>query len=163
MTRRLLATATTALALLLFACGGGDAVSFSNGAKWSDSANMTMLNELPVYAGATLVREWEITDGKETIQVREYAVSTPAEQAADTVTLFYRDWLLKNGWTEAQPRAAFSAFTKGDSRFILGRVGPQLQEAPTTSKLMRRADPPANTGFYYTLEMTAAWLGSPPR
>jgi hypothetical protein len=150
------------LAIVLLAGCGGTGAS-GEVARWSDNANVTMLNALPSYAGATLVREWETSDGGEEVLVREYSVVIPAAQAADAVTLFYRDWLLKNGWTEAQPRAAFSAFSKGNSRFILGRVGPQLQEPPASARAIRRADPPSGTGFFFTLEMTADWRGSPPR
>jgi hypothetical protein len=152
----------SAVALLLVACSGGDGAG--TGARWSDSANATMLNALPAYAGATLVREWESSDDGGDMLVREYAVVIPAAQAADAVTAFYRDWLLKNGWTETQGRmAGFSTFMKANSRFILGRVGPQLMEPPASARSVRRNDPPSGTGFFFTLEMTADWQGSAPR
>ncbi|HWC30019.1 MAG TPA: hypothetical protein VG845_08065 [Dehalococcoidia bacterium] len=151
-----------AVAMLLTGCSGSDGAG-GTGARWSDSANETMLNALPAYAGATLVREWESFEGGEEMLVREYAVVIPAAQAADAVTGFYRDWLLKNGWTESPHRAAFSAFTKGPSRFVLGRVGPQLMEPPASARSVTRNDPPSGTGFFFTLEMTAETQGSAPR
>ncbi|MPZ49835.1 MAG: hypothetical protein GEU75_11185 [Dehalococcoidia bacterium] len=176
---RLLLIPFAATALLLLACGeGSNVASVGGGARWSDSANATLLNQLPAYSGATLVREWEVSqDGEDinrpgyvdifTVHVRQYAVATPPEQAADAITLHYRGWLIENGWTEAQPRAAFSTYTReqggGASRLIIGRVGPRLMETPPNAKSISRADPPAGSQFFYTLEMTADWKGSAPR
>jgi hypothetical protein len=157
------------LALLIVACASGTELADPGaGARWSDTPNQTLLNQLPAYSGATLVREWQVTQANEEIHVREYAVAIPAEQAVDQVTLYFRAWLLQNGWTETQPRAAFAAYSKerpggGITRFIIRRVGPQIMEPPAAAQVISRADPPAGTGFFYTLEMTADWKGSPPR
>ena len=165
---KLLVVPVVLVSLLAIACSeGSGAANPSTGANWSDTPNMILLNQLPAYSGATLVREWEQPRGNEDIHVREYAVAIPPEQAVDQVTLYYRAWLLQNGWTEAQPLAAFAAYSKeqggGISRLIIGRIGPQLMEAPASAKSLRRADPPAGSQFFYTLEMTADWKGSPPR
>jgi hypothetical protein len=109
-----------------------------------------LLDSLPEYDGATLVREWLADGGR--VQVREYAVDEAPQQAADAVTRHYRDALVAEGWQESGARAAVSAFTKDGRRIVIGRVGPMLQEPPSGATVLNSAQPPAGTGFFFTLE-----------
>jgi hypothetical protein len=147
--------AVTAVALTV-ACGGddNDDNSRDNSAAGGGSGTMpvtqALLDSLPGYDGATLVREW-LAEGN-SVQVREYAVSEPPAQAADSVTRHFRDALVAEGWVESEARAAVSSFTKDERRIVIGRVGPELQEPPAGTTLLGTADAPAGSAFYFTLE-----------
>jgi hypothetical protein len=151
--------AAAAIAVLAVACGGDDDDTTAEGAGAAGGAaggggtipvTQALLDSLPAYEGATLVREW-LAEGN-SVQVREYAVAQEPAQAADAVTRHVRDALVANGWTESEARAAVSQFTKDGRSIVLGRVGPQLQEPPSGTTLLNTAEPPAGTAFYFTLE-----------
>jgi ABC-type glycerol-3-phosphate transport system substrate-binding protein len=153
MLRTLFIAALAAVAITV-ACGDDDDEAPDSGAAAGGGATMpvttALLDSLPEYEGATLVREWLADEGG--VQVREYAVDEAPDQAADAVTRHFRDALIADGWEESEPRAAVSAFTKDDYRIVIGRVGPQLQEAPSDATLLNSADPPGGSAFFYTLE-----------
>jgi hypothetical protein len=128
--------AAALLAIPLAACGG------KTGPK-------AVLEGLPTYKNADVVREWE-QDGA---FVREYAVSEEADTAATAVTQFYTGELEADGWTVGPSRAALTSFTKGKEQLILGRVGPQVQDAPDGAKVSRQIMPPGDARFFYTLEV----------
>jgi hypothetical protein len=71
---------------------------------------------------------------------------------ADTVTRFYRDFLVGQGWEESDAHAVVSSFTKDGRQIVLGRVGPQVQETPAGAPVLSTAAIPAGTGFFFTLE-----------
>jgi ABC-type glycerol-3-phosphate transport system substrate-binding protein len=135
------------------ACGGNDDESDAGAAAGGGAGTMpvtqALLDSLPDYDGATLVREWLADGGR--VQVREYAVDADPNQAADDVTRHFRDALVKDGWQESDAHAIASSFTRDGRRIVIGRVGPELQEAPDDATLLNSADPPANSGFFYTL------------
>jgi hypothetical protein len=139
-------------ALALVACSDGDATTdvAAGGGAATMPVTAAMLDSLPEYSGAILVREWLADGGR--VQVREYAVNQAPAQAADAVTRHFRDALVDEGWQESDARAAVSAFTRDGRRIVIGRVGPQLQEPPGGATLLTSADPPAGSGFFYTLE-----------
>jgi hypothetical protein len=136
------------------ACGGND----KSGAGAADAAGgggtmpvtQALLESLPDYDGATLVREWLSAGGS--TQVREFAVNEVPEQAADSVTRHFRDALVKDGWQESDAHAVVTAFTKDGRRIVIGRVGPEMQEPPSDATLLNSADAPAGTAFFYTVE-----------
>jgi ABC-type glycerol-3-phosphate transport system substrate-binding protein len=152
--KTLMVASLVALALGV-ACGGDDD-STDEGAAGAAGGGETMpvttalLDSLPEYEGATLVREWLAEQGR--VQVREYAVNEAPEQAADAVTRRFRDALVAEGWQESDARAAVSAFSKDDRRIVIGRVGPQLQEPPGDATVLSSAEPPAGSSFFFTLE-----------
>lgn len=155
MTRHLVRTffiaVLAAVAIGVAACGGDDD-SVGDGAAGGGATmpvTAALLDALPEYAGATLVREWLADAGR--VQVREYAINQAPQQAADAVTRHFRDALVADGWQEAEPRAAVSVFSKDGRRIVLGRVGPQLQEPPDGATLLRSAEPPSGSGFFFTL------------
>jgi hypothetical protein len=138
-------------AFTMVACSNGDpATDEAAGGGATMPVTAAMLDSLPEYRGATLVREWLAGGGR--LQVREYAVNGAPAQAADAVTRHFRDALVDDGWQESDARAAVSAFTRDGRRIVIGRVGPQLQEPPSGATLLTTADPPSATGFFYTLE-----------
>ena len=138
-------------ALALVACSDDDAAADeAAGGAATMPVTAAMLDSLPEYRGATLVREWLADGGR--VQVREYAVNQAPAQAADAVTRHFRDALVDEGWQESDARAAISAFTRDGRRMVIGRVGPQLQEPPSGATLLTSADPPVGSGFFYTLE-----------
>jgi hypothetical protein len=152
--KSVLLAAVAAVAIVAVACGGDD-----DGPPDADAAagggatipvTQALLDALPDYEGATMVREWLEEGGR--LQVREYAVASPPEQAADAVTRHFRDALVADGWQESEAHAAVTAFTKDSWRIVIGRVGPQIQEAPAGSALLSTAGAPAGTGFFYTLQ-----------
>jgi hypothetical protein len=114
------------------------------------SVTQSLLDSLPEYEGATLVREWLVDQGS--AQVREYAVNEVPEQAADSVTRHFRDALVAEGWQESDAHAAVSSFSKDGYKIVIGRVGPQIQEPPATATLLASAEAPSGTAFYYTVE-----------
>jgi len=136
------------LAAVLFACSDGDG-------EGDDGSPESVMRSLPAFSGATLVREWTVSEGGRNAAVREYATSLPLREAPDAVTKFYREYLVKEGWKEGEARAAVSGFTKGEMQVLLGRVGPQLMEAPTGASVRTRSDAPAGTQFYFTVEVTS--------
>jgi hypothetical protein len=153
-TLRTLFIAALAAVAITVACGGDDKTPVNEaaggGASGITAVTQALLDSLPVYEDATLVREWLVDQGR--VQVREYAISGVPEQAADDVTRYFRDALVKDGWEESDAHAAVSSFTKDGRRIVIGRVGPELQEPPSDAALLNSAAAPANTGFYFTLE-----------
>ena len=152
-TLKTLFVAALAAVAISVACGDDDE-SPSDGAAGGGAATIpvttALLESLPEYDGATLVREWLAAGGS--VQVREYAVTEVPQQAADSVTRHFRDALVKDGWQESDAHAAVSAFTKDGRRIVIGRVGPALQEPPSDATLLSSAQPPSGSGFFYTLE-----------
>ena len=153
--KSLFIAALTAVAITV-ACGDDDEAPDDGAAGGAAGGGATipvtqaLLDSLPEYGGATLVREWLAEEGG--VQVREYAVDEPPEQAADAVTSHFRDALVGDGWEESDARAAVSAFTKDGRRIVIGRVGPDLQEPPSTATLLNSSEPPTDTAFFFTLE-----------
>jgi hypothetical protein len=145
------------LTLVVVACGGDDKndgpeAAAGGGAAGGGTIPVTqaLLESLPEYEGATLVSEW-LTEGGKT-QVRQYAVAGAPAQMADTVTRYYRDSLVSQGWSESDAHAAVSSFSKDGRQIILGRVGPEQQTVPTGATTLTTAQAPAGTGFYFTVE-----------
>lgn len=154
-TLKTLFVAALAAVAITVACGGDNDTPVSEAAGGGAAGGtmpvtQALLDSLPDYEGATLVREWLVGQGR--VQVREYAVSEAPEQAADDVTRHFRDALVKDGWEESDAHAAVSSFTKDGRRIVIGRVGPQLQEPPSDATLLNSADAPAGTAFFFTLE-----------
>ena len=148
--------AALAAVAIAVACGDDDDAPDDGAAGGAAGGGVTipvtqaLLDSLPEYEGATLVREWLAEAGG--VQVREYAVDEPPEQAADAVTSHFRDALVGDGWEESDARAAVSAFTKDGRSIVVGRVGPDLQEPPSGAMLLNSAEPPEGTAFFFTLE-----------
>jgi hypothetical protein len=140
--------ADTSIYQTLAACSPGNGAA--GGGAGTMPVTTALLDSLPAYQGATLVREW-LSDGGR-VQVREYAVDETPDKAADAVTRHYRDALLAAGWQEGDARAAISGFTKDGHQIIVGRVGSLLQEPPTGSTLLNTVEPPAGSSFFFTLE-----------
>lgn len=153
ITLKTLFIAATAVVAISMACGDDD-----DSADAGDSAGggatmpvtQALLDSLPPYEGATLVREWLAEEGR--VQVREYAVDAEPQEAADTVTNHFRDALLADGWEEQGVIAAASFFSKDGRRITIGRVGPDMAETPSGATLLNSAEPPAGSGFFFTLE-----------
>ena len=140
------------LVALVVACGGTDGkedIGQSHGSGSTIPVTAALLDSLPPHAGSTLVREWLAEGGR--IQVREYAVSQPPAVAADAITRHFQAALLAQGWLESEALAAISSFTKDGRRIVIGRVGPQIQEAPSGSTVLTRVEPPTGSAFFYTL------------
>jgi ABC-type glycerol-3-phosphate transport system substrate-binding protein len=148
--------AALAAVAITVACGDDDdapgdgAADGAAGGGTTIPVTQALLDSLPEYEGATLVREWLAEEGS--VQVREYAVDEPPEQAADAVTSHFRDALVSDGWEESDARAAVSAFTKDGRSIVVGRVGPDIQEPPSGATLLNSAEPPEGTAFFFTLE-----------
>lgn len=153
-TLKTLFIAALAAVAIAAACGDSDDDTQDSGASGGGAGTMpvtaALLDSLPAYDGATLVREWLAGEGS--VQVREYAIDGTPEQAADAVTRHFRDALVAEGWEESEARAAVSSFSKDGRQIVIGRVGPQLQEPPSDATLLSSAAPPAGSGFFYTLE-----------
>jgi ABC-type glycerol-3-phosphate transport system substrate-binding protein len=153
--RSLFIAALAAVAITV-ACGGDDEAPDDGDAGGAAGGGVTipvtqaLLDSLPKYGGATLVREWLAEEGG--VQVREYAVDEPPDQAADAITRHFRDALVSDGWEESDARAAVSGFTKDGRHIVIGRVGPDIQEPPSDATLLNSAEPPAGTAFFFTLE-----------
>ena len=146
--------AALAAVALTVACGDDDDDTTDAGGAAGGGVTIpvtqALLDSLPEYEGATLVREW-LAEGN-SVQVREYAVDAAPDEAANAVTGHFRDFLLDEGWKESGAGAAVSSFTKDDRTIIIGRVGPDLQEPPSDATVLTTTEPPASTGFYFTLE-----------
>jgi hypothetical protein len=154
LTLKTLFVAALAAVAITVACGDDDTpvndAAGGGAAGGTIPVTQALLDSLPDYEGATLVREWLVDQGR--VQVREYAVDEAPEQAADSVTRHFRDALVGDGWEESDAHAAVSSFTKDGRRIVIGRVGPQLQEPPSDATLLNTAAAPATTAFYFTLE-----------
>jgi hypothetical protein len=149
--RSVLAGFAVALALLFAACSGGD-----DDGGGSSANNREVIQSLPAHPGSTLVREWEVGTGNDASIVREFSTETEPPLAGTVVTMYFIDRLKAAGWEETQPvSAAVSSFTKGGSQVVLGRIGPELMEAPAGANVTQRAEVPAAAKFFYTLEVKA--------
>jgi hypothetical protein len=140
-----------AAAVLAIACGDddGDAQSAAGGGV-TIPVTTALLDSLPEYNGATLVREWLQDQGE--MQIREFAVNASPDEAATAITNHFRDALLAAGWEEMGSSAAVSGFTKDGRQIVIGRVGPELQEPPSGATLLWTSAPPTETGFFFTIE-----------
>jgi hypothetical protein len=159
LTFRTLFIATLAAVAIGVACGGdNEGTATAAGPNGAGGGTMpvtaAMLESLPPYEGATMVRDWLVGGGSS--QVREFAVNEPPEQAADSVTQHFRAYLLDNGWQESEAHAAVSAFTKDGRRVVIGRVGPDIQEPPTDATVLSTSEVPAGTAFFFTMEADEA-------
>jgi hypothetical protein len=152
ITRALFIAALAAVAITV-ACGDDDDDAPDTGSAAGGGATIpvtqALLDSLPPYDGARLVREWLADEGRS--QVREYAVDGEPLEAANAVTVHFRDALLADGWEELEVHAAISGFIKDGRRIVIVRLGPMMQETPEDAQLLNSAEPPAGTGFFFTL------------
>jgi hypothetical protein len=151
---RTLFIAALAAVAITVACGGDEDNDMPDAGSAAGGGTMpvtqALLDSLPPYEGATLVREW-IADGGR-VQVREYAVDAEPQEAVDSVTNHFRDALLADGWEEQGFNASASFFIKEGRRIVIGRIGPELQEPASGVTMLNSAEAPASSGFFFTVE-----------
>jgi hypothetical protein len=109
----------------------------------------TLLDSLGSAPRTTLIREYELEAGG---LGRQYATDLPLDQAPTTVTVFYRDKLLAQGWQTLEEHAAVSAYAKGDITVAILRAGPTDPGLPPKARLLRSAALPANAKFFFAIE-----------
>lgn len=109
----------------------------------------TLLDSLGSAPRTVLIREYQSEDGG---LGRQYATDVPLDQSPTTVTLFYRDKLLAQGWQTLEEHAAVSGYAKGETMVAILRAGPDDPGLPPNARLLSRATPPANAAFFFAIE-----------
>jgi hypothetical protein len=113
------------------------------------AGNRALLDSLGGYRGATLVREYVLSNG--TVG-REYATELPLDKAPTAVTVFYRDKLLARGWKTLGEHAAVSAYVKGDQTVWILRAGPVDPGPPAEARSVKSGKTPRNPRFFFAIE-----------
>ena len=145
--------ALTVAALFAAACGDDDSSVNAAVPTPADQRNQQLIDSFTPPAGATLVREWALDAGNETSLVREYATSLPLPEAPTTVIGSYKNPIVAQGWQEQPARGSMAGFTRGADRIIVGAVGPDMMEAPPMARILKSANAPAGSAFYFTIEV----------
>jgi hypothetical protein len=112
-------------------------------------SKVALLNSLGSYPGTTLIREYALKN----VVGREYATELSLDEAPTAVTMFYERKLTAQGWKVLERHAAVSGYVKRNQAVCILRYGPDDPGLPPGARLRKEAPPPANTRFFFAIEI----------